>query len=61
MGWILDHNTIFIKFGKLLNFGKKIENFSKINVREIFSIVNPLEKIEKKTIFASLKFGNFFF
>ena len=36
MAWILDHYTIFINFGSLLNFGEKIENFSKIKLREIF-------------------------
>ena len=48
MGWILDYYTIFINFGSLLNFGEKIEKFSKIKFREIFSAVNPLEKIQKK-------------
>ena len=51
MAWILDHYTIFINFGSLLNFGEKIENCSKINVREIFSAVNPLEKIQKNFFF----------
>ena len=60
MEWILDHYTIFINFGSLLNFGEKIEKFSKIKLRENFSAVNPLEKIQKKFVFSSLKFGNFF-
>jgi len=51
MGWILDHYIIFINFGSLLNFGEKIENFSKIKLREIFSAVNSLEKIQKKFFF----------
>ena len=40
-------------------FSKKLlQNWKKIH---IFSEVNPLEKIEKKKNFSSLKFGNFFF
>ena len=39
-------------------FSKKLlQNWKKIH---IFSEVNPLEKIEKKKFFSSLKFGNFF-
>ena len=48
MGWILDHHTIFINFS---NFGEKIEKFSKIKLREIFSAVNPLKKIQKMFFF----------
>ena len=48
MGCILDYYTIFINIGSLLNFGEKIETFSKIKLREIFLAVNPLEKIQKK-------------
>ena len=44
---ILDYYTIFINFGSIPNFGEKIENFSKIRFREIFSVLNPLEKIQK--------------
>ena len=50
----------FLNFGSLLNFGEKIEIFSKIKLREIFSAVNPLEKIQKH-FFSSLKFGKFVF
>ena len=57
MGWILDHYTIFVNFGSLLNFGEKIENFSKIKLHEIFSF----GKNSKKIVFSSLKFGKFFF
>ena len=51
MWWILDHCTIFINFGSVLKFGEKIENFCKIKLREIFSAVNPLEKIQKNFFF----------
>jgi len=40
-------------------FSKKLlQNWKKIH---IFSAANPLEKIEKKIFFSSLKFGNLFF
>ena len=60
MGWILDYYTIFINFGSLLNFGEKIENFSKIKLREIFSGVNPLEKIQKNFFFQVWNLVKFF-
>jgi hypothetical protein len=36
-----------MNFGSIPNFGEKIENFSKIKLLEIFSVVNPLVKIQK--------------
>ena len=36
--WILDHYIIFISFGGVINFGEKIENFSKIRLGEIFQL-----------------------
>ena len=39
---ILDHYTILINFGSVLNFGKKIENFSKIRFRRNFSEIFQL-------------------
>ena len=62
MGWILDHymclyQIIFINFGSLLNFGEKIENFSKIKICEIFLF----GKNSKNIFFSSLKFVQFFF
>ena len=51
---------LFMKTKRLSqkNFQK---NCSKIEKNSYFSEVNPLEKIEKKNFFSSLKFGNFFF
>ena len=56
MEWILDHYTIFINFGSLLNFGEKIENFSKIKLREIFLF----GKNSKKFFFQVWNLVNFF-
>jgi hypothetical protein len=35
-----------MNFGSMPNFGKKIENFPKIKILEIFSELNPLVKIQ---------------
>ena len=56
MRWILDHYTIFDNFGSLLNFDEKIENFSKIKIREIFLFG---KNFQKNFFFSSMKFGKF--
>ena len=62
--WILDHYIIFISFGSVINFGEKIENFSKIRIRGIFQKFFSskfLRKNSKKNFFSNLKFDEIVF
>ena len=64
MWWILDHYTIFINFGSVLNFGKKLKIFPKLSFVKLFQkffSCKSLKKKFEKNFFSRLKFGKFFF